>query len=95
MNGLKKIIYNCRQATLLIEKKQLGRLTLRETLELRLHLFGCGFCRLYKRQSWMINRMLKQLFRPAPAAPETGNPEATLDADFKRDLQERIDERLR
>jgi hypothetical protein len=88
MNKLKAIIYNCRQATFLIEKKQLTSLTLRERLELSIHLTGCSVCRLFQRQSILINRLVQRLFHtPAPA-------ETKLDEYFKKELQQRIDEKL-
>jgi hypothetical protein len=88
MSYLKRIIYNCKKATLLIEKKELGRLTVREFVELRIHLFGCSFCRLYKRQSLMINEMVKELFHRSGQTPRR------LDDDFKKELQERIENLL-
>ncbi len=88
MSQLKKIIYNCRQATLLIEKKQMVKLSIHEKLELRIHLAGCSFCRLYNTQSRMINVMVQQLFQSSV------NNEIHLDDDFKKELQERIDREL-
>jgi hypothetical protein len=88
MNNLKKIIYNCKQATLLIEKKSVSRLSFREVIELRIHLFGCGFCRLYKKQSRVINQMVQELFRSSM------HTEFKLDDDFKKELRNRIEEEL-
>jgi len=88
MNELKNMIYNCRKATFLIEKKQLAALTLREQLELRIHLTGCSFCRLFQKQSIGINKMVYELFHPAE------NREIRLDDDYKKKLQERIEEKL-
>ncbi|MEO6849833.1 MAG: hypothetical protein ABI203_09630 [Mucilaginibacter sp.] len=88
MGPLKKIIYNCKQATFLIEKKLTGRLTFRETMELRIHLIGCSVCKLYSKQSRKINEMVQQLFRSAM------NAEVRLDDTFKKELQERIEEEL-
>ena len=88
MNNLKKIIRNCRQATLLIEKKSITRLTLRESLTLRIHLAGCSFCRLFDKQSQVINQMVRELFR------DSQNPSITLSDDFKKTLQNRIEEEL-
>jgi len=88
MNALKKIMYNCRQATLLIEKKQLGRLSLRERVELHIHLTGCSFCRLYNKQSSLINNMVQQLLEGS------NRQDITLDDDFKKELRERIEEEL-
>jgi hypothetical protein len=88
MSNLKKIIYNCKQATFLIEKKSIKRLTFREAIELRIHLFGCSFCRLYKKQSRFINDMVQQLFRSSVQS------NTRLDDDFKKELQERIEDEL-
>ncbi|HTH82615.1 MAG TPA: hypothetical protein VL490_06750 [Mucilaginibacter sp.] len=88
MGPLKKIVYNCKQATFLIEKKLIGRLTFRETIELRIHLYGCSVCRIFGKQSQLINTMVQQFFR------STDNPSVRLDDDFKQELQHRIEEEL-
>jgi hypothetical protein len=89
MIKLKGIIYNCRQATFLIEKQQLSTLTLREKLELKIHLTGCSVCRIFKRQSSWINRLVRDLFHVSPPVG------ATLDPSFKNELQARINEELK
>ena len=86
MSYLNKIIYNCKQATFLIEKKQLSRLSFREEIELRIHLAGCGMCVLYNKQSRVINNMVQQLFK------DSLKSELKLDDTFKADLQARIEE---
>jgi hypothetical protein len=58
---IKKIAYNCRKATYLIEKKQLVKITLRERLELQIHLAGCSVCKTFEQQSMVINHMVKEL----------------------------------
>jgi len=88
MGPLKKIIYNCRRATFLIEKKLIDRLTLREKMELRIHLFGCSVCRVFDKQSAIINKMVQQLFK----APKDSG--AHLDNNFKQELQHRIEDEL-
>ena len=88
MSYLKRIIYNCKQATFLIEKRETGRLTLRERFELRIHLLGCRFCRLYKKQSRTINQMVQTLFKSSM------QPGIKLDDKFKKILQARIEEEL-
>jgi hypothetical protein len=88
MSVIKKIIYNCRHATYLIEKRQFTALTLKERLHLVIHLSGCSVCRLFQRQSRLINRLVRGLFHFA-------DPEhRKLDDKFKREMQERINERL-
>jgi len=63
MNALKKIQYNCNKATFLIEKRMLDKITLRERVELYIHLITCLPCRLFAEQSQNINQMVKQLFQ--------------------------------
>ena len=72
----------------MIDKKATSRLTFREMIELRIHLYGCSFCRIYKKQSRMINEMVQELFRSAM------KPGVKLDEKFKNELQERIEEEL-
>jgi hypothetical protein len=88
MSYLKRIIYNCKQATFLIEKRSVGSITFREAFELRIHLLGCSFCRIYKKQSRVINEMVQELFRSSM------QNNVKLDDNFKRELQDRIEEEL-
>jgi hypothetical protein len=88
MSYLKKIIHNCKKATYLIDKKEMDGISLREHIELRIHLIGCSFCRIYGKQSRMINKMVRELFRSAM------QPGAKLDDDFKKVLQDKIEEEL-
>jgi len=82
---IERIAYNCRQATLLIEKKQEVALTSREKMELKIHLAGCYICRVYENQSILINQMMHKLLKGAPQ-------DVKLDPAFKKELQQRIDE---
>ena len=88
MGPLKKIQYNCKKATFLIEKKLITRINFREHIELRIHLLGCSVCRTYQSQTGKINEMIRQLFHNAV------NKETKLDDEFKKDLQDRIEEEL-
>lgn len=88
MDELTKIAYNCRKATLLIEKKQIEGLSLREKLELKIHLAGCSVCRVFERQSIVINRMVRELFHNSKATV------IKLDEKYKKQLQERIEKEL-
>ncbi len=85
---IKQIAYNCRKATFLIEKKQVGAITLREKLELKIHLAGCSVCQTFEKQSIAINCFVKNIFSD-PQQSESG-----LDENFKKDLRERIKEKL-
>lgn len=82
-----KILYNCRKATLLIERKQEVELSSREKLELELHLAGCYICRLYQQQSILMNGLMGKLFK-------TGRVEPRLDDTFKENLKKRIKNRV-
>jgi hypothetical protein len=84
---LEKIAYNCRKATFLIEKKQEERLTMREKLELKIHLAGCSICRIYEKQSVLIDLMMKKIFKEKQA-------DIKLDESYKLDIQKRIDDEL-
>jgi len=88
MGTLKKIQNNCHKATFLIEKKLIGRITLRERVELKIHLVGCGICRTYQKQTIKISQMVRQLFS------DRANSERHLDDTFKNDLQHRIEDEL-
>lgn len=88
MSELKKIQYNCRKATFLIEKRMIDKITFRETIELRIHLAGCSVCKLFDQQSQLINKMVRQLFTPANAA------DIKLDDTYKQQLHDRIEEEI-
>jgi len=86
---IEKIAYNCKKATFLIEKKQIGTISLREKLELKTHLAGCSVCRIFEQQSIKINEMVKNLFHT-----HNQQEEIKLDEDFKKAMQERIEKEL-
>lgn len=88
MNKLTKILYNCRKATFMIEKRMVKPLSFQENIELRLHLVTCGVCRLYIKQSHKIDLMVKQILKSTPPA------NIRLDDSFKEELKERIDNEL-
>ncbi|WP_374948397.1 zf-HC2 domain-containing protein [Mucilaginibacter sp.] len=85
MNGLKKIIYNCRKATYLIDKRLAGKITFRETVELRIHLIGCDVCGIYMKQSAKINNMIQSLLKSRAGVG------IRLDDEYKQNLQLKID----
>ncbi|QPH39553.1 hypothetical protein [Pedobacter endophyticus] len=82
--ALKKIIYNCKQATFLIEKKTLTEITASEALQLKIHLAGCSVCRTFEQQSLLINHLFTK-YKPE---------ELQLDEDFKKDLQQKIEKKI-
>lgn len=81
---LKKIMYNCRQATILIEKKMFGKISAAENIQLQIHLAGCSVCKTYQHQSMLINRLI--------AGFEANN--LKLDDQFKISLKERIESEM-
>lgn len=88
MGEIKKIAYNCRKATLLIEKKQIVSLNFREQLELKIHLAGCSVCRIFEKQSILINQMVKNLLK------ETTQRDIRLADEYKKEMQQKIEEKL-
>ncbi len=58
---MKMAIIPCRQATLLICKKQERALTLRERFKLRAHLKVCEFCRRFLAQTEAISRAVRTM----------------------------------
>lgn len=83
MNSNQKILYDCKKATLLIEKKLLSTLTIRESVNLKLHLTTCSVCRLYQSQTTLISGMINQILKRHKVSE--------LDDQFKTKLQEKID----
>jgi hypothetical protein len=50
----------CREATLLMEKREERKLDIYEKLALRFHLVICDGCRRYNKQSEFLNQLLKK-----------------------------------
>lgn len=88
MNRIKKIIYDCHHATYLIEKGQHESLSLRDRMALLIHLSACSVCRLFRRQSRLINHALHGLFGTSADRVHS------LDESIKREMQKKINERL-
>jgi hypothetical protein len=84
---LRKIAYNCKKATYLIEKQQIAKITLKEQVEVKIHLAGCSICVTFMQQSAIINQMARKMFHPRKA-------DLKLEDDFKIKLQKRIDEQM-
>ena len=79
--ALKKIVYNCKQATFLIEKKIARKITASETVQLQIHLAGCSVCRTFQTQSLLINRLFTSI----------RSEDLKLDDAFKNQLQQQIE----
>jgi hypothetical protein len=57
---VKKLLnISCAKATLLLSKKEDGRLSLLEKWQLRLHMGICSMCRLFQKQSSFISSNAK------------------------------------
>lgn len=54
-----KLMISCQRAGELIEKKNAGELSFVESLQLHAHKAMCDACRLYEKQSEMIDNLLK------------------------------------
>ena len=83
-SALKNIIYNCKQATFLIEKRIAGKITAAETLQLHVHLAGCSVCKIYQQQSILINKVFVGF----------ENADFKLDEAFKKTLTEKIEKEI-
>lgn len=88
MGYLKKVQYNCKKATYLLDKKMTDRISIRDYIELYIHLLGCSVCALYGKQTRIISEMVRQLLHGPETAP------TKLDEDFKKELQDRIESEL-
>lgn len=83
MDPIKKIAYNCRKATFLIEKQQLSSITLKEKFELKIHLAGCSVCKIFQQQSILVNKMVSKHLADQ-------YKDLVLGKDFKDKLQQKI-----
>ena len=57
------VLFNCHEATLLLEKQAEQPLTLAQRLSLRLHLMMCVLCRRYARQTELLAQLARRLGR--------------------------------
>jgi hypothetical protein len=55
------LFYSCEKASFLIEKQLESELGFFENMRLRVHLFMCEDCLLYKSQSKLINKIISLL----------------------------------
>jgi hypothetical protein len=85
MSIVKKIIYNCKQATLLSLKKEEGKASVKERIQLWIHLCFCVFCRRFVQQSQHINHALHHLAQQQEQQPVHHLPES-----LKAALQEQL-----
>lgn len=55
------LMINCKEATLLIEKKQEKQIAFSDRIKLLIHLMICEFCRRFQRQSKLISGTVSHL----------------------------------
>ncbi|MEO8770832.1 MAG: hypothetical protein ABI402_12120 [Ferruginibacter sp.] len=89
MNPKRKIANNCEKATFLIEKKQFESITLKDNMELKIHLAGCAVCRTYQHQSVLINKVTQLILN------EKSVEASTLDESVKMKMQQSIERSLK
>jgi hypothetical protein len=82
----KKTVYNCKEATLLSLKKEVGEISLIERARLNYHLWYCSYCRRFAHQSSIINKIGKEVVNSIFT-----HPPHTLSSDIKEDIQQQID----
>jgi hypothetical protein len=58
---MKSMMLSCKETTALVEKKSIGRLTIKEKVKLYIHTFMCAVCANYKKQSELLDRLLRKL----------------------------------
>lgn len=88
MRKKRKIANNCEKATFMIEKKKFGALSITENFELKIHLAGCEACRIFQRESNLIDIVAFNIFK------KSADEELKLDEQYKKELQESIDGKL-
>lgn len=52
---------SCRKATELLEKQEHCRLSIKESMQLKIHLFVCKYCNRYVRQVQLIDSVTERL----------------------------------
>ena len=83
----KKILYDCRKAQRLTIKKQESKLTLSESLQLRIHLRYCDVCRKFQQFSALLNQVFARERQELKQQPDS-----KLSTEEKLELQKQIDE---
>jgi hypothetical protein len=83
----KKILYDCRKAQRLTIKKQESKLTLSESLQLRIHLHYCDVCRKFQQFSALLNQVFSRERQQLDKQPTNA-----LSREEKIELQRQVDE---
>jgi hypothetical protein len=83
-NIIQRFLLSCHRASKLIEKNQLGRLSYKEEVQLKIHKMMCEACRNYEKQSIFIGKILEKQYR---LKEEKHYPEIDLKASIKEKLK--------
>ncbi|MBE7175826.1 MAG: hypothetical protein INR69_05445 [Mucilaginibacter polytrichastri] len=58
---IRNAVFNCREATYIIEKKLEDSIGFRERLQLQIHFIRCEPCRLYRQQSGALDKLVTRV----------------------------------
>lgn len=83
---LKKISLNCQEATFTALRKEEELLTMSGKMKLYIHLLYCGPCRLFLKQTKMIEKATRNYKEEVFAKPTH-----SLSPEMKKSLQDKID----
>ena len=93
-NRLKKqlihvVVLSCKKATLLIEKRIYFKLSLIERIQLRLHMSLCDACVKYRKQSWLLHKILKHIDHDHQPGNTSSDPSIE---ELKKKISNQLDE---
>lgn len=72
------MMLSCVKATELMELKEVVPLSIKQKVQLRMHVAMCSGCRNYMKQTKLINQLLNKNFNSTPATPGTDELEAAI-----------------
>ena len=84
MEGMSKMMLNCDESTHLVSKSQHTKLSFKERMHLKFHLFTCRLCQQYNKQINNITNFIKKLSSNGQSKPET----ITLSTEKKNKMKE-------
>jgi hypothetical protein len=84
-NIIRRLFLSCHLASKLIEKNQIGRLSYKEEVQLKIHKMMCEACRNYEKQSVFISKLLEKQYK---YEDEKHYPEIDLKAVIKEKLRQ-------
>lgn len=89
MGWIKENRNDCKRATFLIEKQQETALSFSEKIKLKVHLYGCSWCKTYGQQSKSMHLIIANFFNQPLTKPKV------LQEDFKNKLKILITDKLK